>query len=127
MNDTANDSKAPVILLIDGECNMCHGISRFVIRRDPTAKFRFASLQSNTGQRMLQEGGLSASDLDTVVMFDNGRYDTKSTAALRLFRKLGGAWALLYIGIIVPKAIRDRVYDMIAKGDTVGSDAMKAA
>ncbi|QMV40195.1 thiol-disulfide oxidoreductase DCC family protein [Cohnella cholangitidis] len=115
MNGTANDSKAPVILLIDGECNMCHGISRFVIRRDPKAKFRFASLQSNTGQRMLQEGGLSASDLDTVVMVDNGRYDTKSTAALRLFRKLGGAWALLYIGIIVPKAIRDRVYDMIAR------------
>ncbi|WP_239617073.1 thiol-disulfide oxidoreductase DCC family protein [Cohnella mopanensis] len=108
-------SKDPVILLIDGQCNMCHGISKFVIRRDPSAKFRFASLQSETGQRLLQDGGLSRTRLDTFIMIDNGRYDIKSTAALRTFRKLGGAWALLYTGIIVPRAIRDRVYEFIAK------------
>lgn len=113
---TNNQSeREPIILLIDGECNMCHGISRFVIKRDPKAKFRFASLQSNRGQKLLKEGGLSAEAFDSFVMIECGRYYTKSTAALRTIRKLGSGWMLLYAGIIVPPFIRNRVYDFIAK------------
>ncbi|WP_240703042.1 thiol-disulfide oxidoreductase DCC family protein [Cohnella luojiensis] len=109
------NAKEPIILLIDGQCNLCHGITRFVIKRDPEAKFRFASLQSELGQRLLQAGGLSKDSLDTVVMIEHGsRYSIKSTAALRLCRKLGGFWPLLYGGIVFPRFIRDRVYDFIA-------------
>ena len=115
MPTTTIDSSQSVILLIDGQCNLCHGITRFVIKRDPTAKFRFASLQSECGQRLLRAGGLSTTNIDSFVMIDHGRYYTKSTAALRTYRMLGGAWPLLYGGIVVPKAIRDRVYEFIAK------------
>lgn len=115
MGQRASYSGEPIILLIDGKCNLCHGITRFVIKRDPAAMFRFASLQSEQGQRLLRKGGLSESDLDTFVMIENGRYYKKSTAALRVCRKLGGAWSFLYVGIVVPLAIRDRVYDFIAK------------
>ncbi|RED66000.1 thiol-disulfide oxidoreductase DCC family protein [Cohnella lupini] len=105
----------PILLLIDGQCNLCHGITRFVIARDPAATFRFASLQSGTGRRLLETGGLPTTEMNTVVMIDNGRYYTKSTAALRICKNLGGPWKLLYAGIVVPPAIRNRVYDFIAK------------
>ncbi|WP_256761446.1 thiol-disulfide oxidoreductase DCC family protein [Cohnella sp. WQ 127256] len=104
----------PIILLIDGQCNLCHGITRFVIKRDPRAQFRFASLQSEVGQQLLLKGGLLRNDLDTFVMIDNDRYYTKSTAALRTCRKLGRLWTLLFVARVVPLFIRDRVYDFIA-------------
>jgi predicted DCC family thiol-disulfide oxidoreductase YuxK len=105
----------PIIILIDGQCNLCHAITRFVIKRDPVAKFRFASIQSEQGQLLLREGSLSGNDLDTFVMIESGRYYTKSTAALRLCRKLGGCWPLLYSLRIFPLFVRDRVYDWIAR------------
>lgn len=115
MGNRRTDADEPIILLIDGQCNLCHGITRFVIKRDPGARFRFASLQSELGQQLLLAGGLSKDSLDTVVMIEHGsRYSVKSTAALRLSRKLGGFWPLLYGGIIFPRFIRDRVYDFIA-------------
>ncbi|QJD83404.1 thiol-disulfide oxidoreductase DCC family protein [Cohnella herbarum] len=115
MHETTNGRAEPIILLIDGQCNLCHWITRFVIKRDPTAKFRFASLQSDRGRMLLKSGKLSTTDLDTFVMIDNGRYYTKSSAALRVCRKIGGAWGLLYGGMVVPRAIRDKVYEFIAR------------
>jgi predicted DCC family thiol-disulfide oxidoreductase YuxK len=104
------------VVLIDGQCNLCHGITRFVIKRDPGARFRFASIQSEHGQRYLKQGNLPWHDLDTFVMIESGHYYTKSTAALRLCRELKGAWPLLYGLRIVPLFIRDRVYDWVARG-----------
>lgn len=104
----------PIIVLIDGQCNLCHGITRFVIQRDPAGQFKFASIQSEIGQRLLEAGGLSGRDLDTFVMLEDGRYYTKSTAALRMFRRLGGLWRLTYGLRVVPLFIRNRVYDLIA-------------
>jgi predicted DCC family thiol-disulfide oxidoreductase YuxK len=107
-------SGEPIIVLIDGQCNLCHAITRFVIKRDPFAKFRFASIQSEQGQLLLREGNLSGNDLDTFVLIESGRYYTKSTAALQLCRKLRGLWPLLYSLRIVPIFVRDRVYDWVA-------------
>jgi len=115
MKDRRNYKGEPITLLIDGQCNLCHGITRFVIKRDPEAIFQFASLQSRQGQRLLELGGLSKKDMDTFVMIESGRYYTKSTAALRTCRKFGGLWPLLYAGIMLPLFIRDRLYDFIAQ------------
>jgi predicted DCC family thiol-disulfide oxidoreductase YuxK len=108
-------SVEPIIVLIDGQCNLCHAITRFVIKRDPVAKFRFASIQSDQGQLLLREGNLSGNDLDTFVMIESGRYYTKSTAALRLCRNLAGLWPLLYGLRIFPLFVRDSVYDWVAR------------
>ncbi|WP_372632857.1 thiol-disulfide oxidoreductase DCC family protein [Cohnella sp.] len=105
----------PIVLLIDGHCNMCHGLAKFVIRRDKRAIFRFASLQSELGRRLLKEGGMREDTLETFVMVDNGKYFTKSTAALRIGRKLGAPWALAYPSIALPRFVRDRVYDFVAR------------
>ncbi|XID95160.1 thiol-disulfide oxidoreductase DCC family protein [Paenibacillaceae bacterium WGS1546] len=114
MNDAAK-VREPIVLLIDGECNMCHGIARFVIRRDPRGRFRFASQQSEYGRRRLAEGGLHADRMDTFVMIDRGTFYTKSTAALRVCMKLGLPWALASVGLIVPRFLRDRVYGFVAE------------
>ncbi|RKP55436.1 DUF393 domain-containing protein [Cohnella endophytica] len=103
------------LLLIDGVCNLCQGIARFIIARDPEAKFRFASLQSDIGQRLLQEGGMAVQNMDTFVMIDNGRFYTKSSAALKVVRRLGGLWPLLYALIVVPPFLRNGVYGFVAK------------
>jgi predicted DCC family thiol-disulfide oxidoreductase YuxK len=104
----------PIIILIDGQCNLCHGITRFVIQRDPHQHCKFASIQSEIGQSLMAEGGLDGGALNTFVMIEGGRYYTKSTGALRLARKLSGIWPLAYAFIVVPKFIRNLVYDYIA-------------
>lgn len=103
------------ILLFDGVCTMCNHLVTFVIRRDPQGKFRFASLQSVTGQRLLQQVKLPTANLNTFVLIEGNRYYTKSTAALHLFKKLGYLWGLLYLLMIVPRPLRDMVYHWVAR------------
>lgn len=103
------------ILLFDGVCTMCNRLVTFVIRRDPKGKFFFASLQSVTGQRLLQRVKLPTANLNTFVLIEGNRYYTKSTAVLHLFKKLGYLWGLLYLLMIVPRPLRDMVYHWIAR------------
>jgi predicted DCC family thiol-disulfide oxidoreductase YuxK len=103
------------IILFDGVCNLCNSSVQFVIRHDKGAKFKFASLQSEFGQKILREEQLPVDDLRSFILIENGKVYTRSTAALRVAKKLGGAWPLLYGFIIVPRFIRDAVYDLIAR------------
>lgn len=114
MRNDERAPKEPILLLIDGHCNLCHSITKFVVKRDRARRFRFASLQSKAGQYLLAEGGLPLDNLDTFVMVQDGRFYTKSEAALRVCREFGGLWPLLYGSIVVPKFIRNAVYDLIA-------------
>lgn len=102
------------IILFDGVCNLCNGFVQFVIRHDRGQRFRFASLQSDTARELLQNQPSAAQDLDSVVLIEDGRYYRQSTAALRILRRLGGGWPLLYGLIVVPAFVRDRVYAWIA-------------
>jgi len=103
------------VILFDGVCNLCHQAVRFIIPRDPAGRFRFASLQSSAGQRLLMKYGLPPHDLQSVVVIDRGRIYTESTAALRIARHLSGMWpALFYLGMICPRPLRDAVYRRIA-------------
>ncbi|WP_338551395.1 DCC1-like thiol-disulfide oxidoreductase family protein [Paenibacillus sp. KS-LC4] len=102
------------LLLVDGQCQLCSNITKFVIARDQAAYFRFASLQSPAGQYVLQAHSLSTSDPDTFVMIEGGRIYTKSEAALRVLRRLNGLWPLLYGLMLVPALLRNRIYDWIA-------------
>lgn len=103
------------IILFDGVCNLCSSTVQFVIARDPEARFRFASLQGETGQALLTHFGLKTQDFDTFVLVSNGTFYTKSTAILRGGQILGGVWSLLGIFWIVPRPIRDFFYSLIAK------------
>ncbi len=103
------------IVLFDGVCNFCNGTVQFVIKNDPAKRFKFAALQSETGQALLQKHGFSLSDFDTFVLVDGDRAYTKSGAALRMARGLKMPWPLLYGFIIVPAFIRDAAYSLVAR------------
>ncbi len=103
------------VILFDGVCNLCNGAVQFVIRHDPKSIFRFASLQSDAGQTLLKSHALPHTTFNSFVLLDKGIAYTKSTAALRVAKKLPGVTRLLYGFIIVPNFIRNAVYDLISK------------
>lgn len=102
------------IVLVDGLCNFCSDAVRFLIPRDPEGHLRFAALQSPAGQAIQRRFALDADAVDTMVLVEGDRCFTKSSAALRVMRHLSGAWPLLTVLRIVPRALRDRAYDAFA-------------
>src|SRR4030095_10350190 len=107
-------SEHPVILF-DGVCNLCTGSVQYVIKHDPKRIFRFASLQSNFGEKVLRQYNLPVDTFNSFLLLNKDRIYTRSTAALLVARRLKGISKLLYGFIIIPKFIRDWVYDLIAK------------
>jgi predicted DCC family thiol-disulfide oxidoreductase YuxK len=101
-------------ILFDGVCNLCNGFVRFVIARDPAARFRFAALTSPAAAEVLRDAGVAAPLPDSIILLEDGRAHFRSDAALRISRGLPFPWPLLYGFIVVPRVIRDRVYDFIA-------------
>ncbi len=103
------------ILLFDGVCNFCDNYVQFLIKHDKKGTYRFAPIQSPIGQRLLQQNNFPTDKISTVVLLEGGKLYTKSTVGLRIFKELGGLWSLLYPFILIPKPIRDIVYDFLAK------------
>jgi predicted DCC family thiol-disulfide oxidoreductase YuxK len=109
-----NNSKKPIVLF-DGVCNLCNGTIQYIIKRDKRDQFFFASLQGSTGQQLLKKYQLPQTSFNSFVLIEGDRAYTKSTGALKVLKKLGGIWNLLYAFIIVPLFIRDAVYNWISK------------
>ncbi len=107
-------SENPVILF-DGVCNFCNSMVNFIIRQDKKKIFRFASLQSAYGQKLLEENGLKSIGNDSFVLFENGKAYQRSTAALRVNNKLPWYWKWTQLGWILPSFIRDGIYNWIAR------------
>lgn len=103
------------LVLFDGVCNFCQGSVQFILLRDPKGRFRFASLQSDEGRRRLAEHGLPTESLTSLVLIEGGKAYRRSTAALRIARHLSGAWPLAAAFLIIPRPLRDLVYDFIAR------------
>ncbi len=102
------------IILFDGVCNFCNFWVNFIIDRDKNDKFRFAALQSESGQEILKQLKLNINDFDTFILADGRNYYTKSTAAFLISKNLKGLWKLLFVFIIIPGPIRNFIYDLIA-------------
>ena len=103
------------VVMFDGECVLCSGFARFVLRFDRKARFRLASMQSVVGQRILAHLGLPLSDWDSNLVIEDGTPYFKSTAYIRIMTGLGAPWSWIAIGRIVPQPIRDWLYDRIAR------------
>ena len=101
------------ILFYDGTCAFCHAIVRFVVIRDKNDLLTFAPLQGET----IKEKDINIPNLDSIILhLQNGETLYKSDAAIALFERLGGTWFILAkIVKIIPKTIRDILYDFIAK------------
>ncbi|MBI5373033.1 MAG: thiol-disulfide oxidoreductase DCC family protein [Sphingobacteriales bacterium] len=103
------------IVLFDGVCNLCNRSVQFIIKRDTKDRFRFAALQGKTGQALLAKHKLPADSFNSFILAEGDRIYTRSTGALRMLKRLGGPWSLLYVFIIVPRFIRDGIYNWIAR------------
>jgi len=103
------------IILFDGVCNLCNTSVTYVIMRDKKDIFRFAALQEEPGKSLLAQHNINMSQTDSIILVDGAKAYTKSTAALKIARHLGGLYPLLYGFMLVPKFIRNWVYDYVAK------------
>ena len=104
------------IILFDGVCNLCNDAVLKVIKHDTKNDFVFASLQSKSGQDIINHLKIDASKLDSIILYEPGvSYDVKSTAALNIMSAFGGIWSLSKILLFLPESFRNYVYDYIAK------------
>ncbi len=102
------------IILFDGVCNLCEGYVQWVIRRDPAGIFRFAPIQSDVGASLLAQCELEGEALEGIVLVEDGRCYRKSDAVIRIASRLGFPYRLLAPARVVPRPLRDLVYDAIA-------------
>lgn len=102
------------LILFDGDCNFCNRSVQFILKRDTQSLFSFASLQSDSGQKFKQRLGVPA-HLDSMILICENKWYAKSSAALRIAKHLKGVWKLTYFFLLIPKPIRDFVYDIVAK------------
>ncbi|RYG21134.1 MAG: DUF393 domain-containing protein [Chitinophagaceae bacterium] len=107
-------SEFPVVFF-DGFCNLCNGAVQFIIGRDKKNIFHFSSLQSDYAQEILKKLTPNEGQSETMVVMEGGKIYERSTAALRVARRLDGFWPLLYGFIIIPRFIRDAIYQYVAK------------
>jgi predicted DCC family thiol-disulfide oxidoreductase YuxK len=102
------------IIMFDGVCNLCNNIVQFVIKRDKAGYFQFASQQSPQGIAMMEKYQID-SNTDSFILIEHDRSYMKSTAALKVSKNLDGMWKVFYLGMVIPRPIRDAMYDYIAR------------
>ncbi len=113
MSENENINKP--VLLVDSECALCNKTVNFIVKHDGEENFRFVSLYSDEGKTLLKKHGFPEHYKESVVLVDNGSAHTKSDAALLTAKKLPGLFPVLYGFRFIPKKLRDKVYDFIAR------------
>jgi predicted DCC family thiol-disulfide oxidoreductase YuxK len=103
------------VIVFDGVCNLCNASVDFIIKRDNKGVFQFAPNQSEAGDQIISQAGLDVFEADTLVLWEDGQTYVRSTAVLRIARRLGLPWKLAYGFMIIPRAIRDFAYRLVAK------------
>ncbi|RZL27654.1 MAG: DUF393 domain-containing protein [Pedobacter sp.] len=103
------------VIFFDGVCNLCNASVQFAIEHDAKNTFKFTAFQGDYAKKVLPEFDVDTNKINSILLVENNKLYTKSSAALRIAKKLNGLLPLLYAFIIVPKFIRDGVYDIIAK------------
>lgn len=104
------------IILFDGVCNLCSSSIQFIIKRDKKQYFRFASLQSETAKEIFKSIDIPLKSMESIVLIENKTVYVQSMAALRIAKKLGGLWPLVYyIGRMLPHSLRDTIYNWVAR------------
>ncbi|MFT4061444.1 MAG: DCC1-like thiol-disulfide oxidoreductase family protein [Edaphocola sp.] len=107
----------PPIVLFDGACNLCNKTVQFIIKNDPKAAVKFASLQSEKGRQVLTRHHLATNPKspDSIVFVEKGKAYQQSTAALKIALHLRKPWHWLGIFLGLPAALRDPIYTFIAR------------
>lgn len=109
-------SSSPIIVCFDGVCNVCSRWVTFLVPRDLNGRFKFAALQSQTGEAILKKYGLSTTDFDSMLVVEGERVYFRSDAILRVLKGLPWYWSWQgYLGMLVPRFMRDAFYRWFAR------------
>lgn len=116
MNETSSEK----IIFFDGVCNLCNSFINFLIKHDRKKIFRYAPLQGETANERLpmsrvKEAGLNGPTFTSVVFLKDGVMSLQSDAVLNIIAQLGCGWSLITLFKLVPRPIRDEVYQLIAQ------------
>jgi predicted DCC family thiol-disulfide oxidoreductase YuxK len=103
------------IVLFDGTCAFCERSVTFVARRDPAGYFRFGAAQAPEAAGLLAKYGISAESSRTILLIEDDRVYLRSTAVLRIARRMRWPWPLASAFLAVPRVVRDGVYSAIAR------------
>lgn len=119
-NDKTTGLKGKTLILYDGVCGLCNGFVKFLLPRDPEGKLFYASLQSEFALSIMQSKNLGQLELQTVLVITNyslpgEKILTRSDAAIEAIATLGGTYRILKWSKIIPKALRDALYNLIAR------------
>lgn len=102
------------VVLFDGTCAFCERSVRFIATRDPHAYFRFGASQTPAAHALLADFGETRASTKSIVLIEDGRLYRKSTAVLRIARRLSPPWSFAAIFLAVPPVLRDAAYDVVA-------------
>lgn len=103
------------LIVFDGVCNLCNVWVDFVLRRDPSERFLFASNQSAAGRSVLESHGIDPESVSTIYLVEGGQLFDRSTAAIRIAKGLRFPWWVAGVLLLIPRSLRDLLYSLIAR------------
>jgi predicted DCC family thiol-disulfide oxidoreductase YuxK len=103
------------ILIFDGNCVLCSSFVQFILRTDRQRRFRLLAAQTPIGTALYRHLGLNPTNYETNILLEDGRAWLKSEGSLRVFEKLGFPWSLMSVGRLLPRFVRDRLYEIVAR------------
>jgi predicted DCC family thiol-disulfide oxidoreductase YuxK len=103
------------ILIFDGKCVLCSTFVQFILRRDRRHQFRLMTAQSPLGIALYRHYRLNPADYETNILIEHGRAWLKSEGSIRVFERLGFPWSIMSITRILPRPVRDWLYEIIAR------------
>lgn len=108
-------ARAHPVVVFDGDCVLCSANARFILRHDRRGHFRLATMQSGAGAALMARFGIDPLDPETFILVEGDRVRRNSDAALAIAEGLGWPWNALGALRIVPRALRDAIYRLVAR------------
>jgi predicted DCC family thiol-disulfide oxidoreductase YuxK len=102
------------IFFFDGVCGLCNRNVDFILRHDRNRKFKFVALQDQKALKILSSAGLPPPDYSSSILFQDGQFYYKSDVYFAIFSALGMPWSMITPLRLIPKSLRDKVYDCVA-------------
>jgi predicted DCC family thiol-disulfide oxidoreductase YuxK len=109
-----NVGAADKVILFDGVCKLCNAWSNFIIKHDHQHVFKLCSVQSNEGQKILRHFGLSTEVYESMLVVEGSAVYQQSDAFFQVVARLGYPWKFICVFCMVPKLLRNWIYDRIA-------------
>jgi len=103
------------IIIFDGNCVLCSTFATFILKTDRRGRFRLLAAQTPIGAALYRHFGLAATDYESNILLEDGYAWIKSEGSIRIFEGLGFPWSMMSIGRLLPRPVRDRLYEFVAR------------